>query len=109
MVPRALVPEIKRTLDDTPVSILVGPRQSGKSTLARQLVPADSYVTLDDPLPLAAATSDPDAFIAQFTQRCAVDEVQKAPDLLRAIKANVDRDRRAGRFLLTGSADVFAV
>ena len=91
------------------MAVLVGPRQSGKSTLARELVPARSYTTLDDPEPLASATSDPDGFIARFTERCTVDEVQKAPDLLRAIKASVDRDRRPGRFLLTGSADVFAV
>lgn len=103
------MPELKLALTESPVAILIGPRQSGKSTLARQLVPARSYVTLDDPGPLAAATSDPDGFIARFTELCAVDEIQKAPDLLRAIKASVDRDRRPGRFLLTGSADVFAV
>lgn len=107
--PRALLPELALALNESPVAILVGPRQSGKSTLARQLVPAGSYTSLDDPEPLAAATSDPDGFIARFTERCAVDEVQKVPDLLRAIKANVDRDRRPGRFLLTGSSDVFAV
>ena len=88
--------------------IVVGPRQSGKSTLARQVIP-ERYVSLDDPGPLAAATADPDGFIAQFTRPTALDEVQKVPDLLRAIKASVDRDRRPGRFLLTGSADVLAL
>jgi len=106
---RALLPQLELALSESPVAILVGPRQSGKSTLARQLVPAGSYTTLDDPEPLAFATADPDGFIARFKERCAIDEVQKVPDLMRAIKASVDRDRRPGRFLLTGSADVLVV
>lgn len=96
-------------LTEAPVVFLGGPRQSGKSTLAQQLIPPARYVTLDDAVPLAAATSDPDGFIGALKHGSTIDEVQRAPDLLRAIKAAVDRDRRAGRFLLTGSADVFAV
>jgi uncharacterized protein len=99
----------KAALADAPVVFLGGPRQSGKSTLAKQLIPATRYVTLDDAVPLAAATSDPDGFIGGLAHGAVIDEVQRAPDLLRAIKATVDRDRRAGRLLLTGSADVFAV
>jgi predicted AAA+ superfamily ATPase len=109
LTPRRLTREVRAALTEAPVVFLGGPRQSGKSTLAQQLVPTAQYVTLDDAVPLAAATSDPDGFVAGLANGSAIDEVQKAPDLLRAIKATVDRDRRPGRFLLTGSADVFAV
>lgn len=67
-----------------------------------------SYVTLDDPATLAAARSDPVAFIRDL-DRAVIDEVQRAPDLLLAIKRSVDEDRRPGRFLLTGSADLSAI
>jgi len=89
------------------VVFLQGPRQSGKSTLVRELLRgkhAARYVTLDDPAPLEAASSDPDAFVADLGGPVALDEVQRAPGLFRALKASVDRDRRPGRFLLTGSA-----
>jgi len=109
LTPRNLSPEASAALAEAPVVFLGGPRQSGKSTLAQQLIPPSRYVTLDDPAPLAAATSDPDGFVGGLAHGSAIDEVQRAPDVLRAIKAIVDRDRRAGRFLLTGSADVFAV
>jgi predicted AAA+ superfamily ATPase len=109
LTPRHLTHEASAALAEAPVVFLGGPRQSGKSTLAQQLIPPSRYVTLDDPAPLAAATSDPDGFVGGLAHGSAIDEVQRAPDLLRAIKAVVDRDRRPGRFLLTGSADVFAV
>ncbi len=109
LTPRKLTAAARAALSEAPVVFLGGPRQSGKSTLAQQLIPPTRYVTLDDAVPLAAATSDPDGFVSGLTHGSAIDEVQRAPDLLRAIKASVDRDRRVGRFLLTGSADVFAV
>ncbi len=110
--PRTIAPAIVRALADTPVVMLVGPRQTGKSTLVQDLVigsdPVD-YVTLDDAVTLAAATADPTGFVAGGAGLRVIDEVQRAPDLLLAIKAAVDRDRRPGRFLLTGSADVLAL
>jgi len=106
-------------LGDTPVVLLIGPRQCGKTTLVRQLAGLEreglerddkqrDYVTLDDDTVLAAARSDPAGFIRGFDS-VAIDEVQRSPELLRAIKLSVDNDRRAGRFLLTGSANILAL
>lgn len=89
--------------------LLNGARQVGKTTLARAVAagpPARRYLTLDDAAVLAAADSDPAGFLAGLDGPVIIDEVQRAPGLFRAIKAEVDRDRRPGRFLLTGSADV---
>ncbi len=109
MIPRHLKASILAALKDTPVILLVGPRQSGKTTLARSLVgkafPA-RYLSMDDPAVLAAARADPDAFLSDLKGPAVLDEVQKAPGLAPSLRALVDRDRRPGRFLLTGSADV---
>jgi len=107
--PRHLAARIEAALSDTPAVFLAGARQAGKTTLARMLVDQgrlDAYVTLDDPTRLAAATHDPEGFLAALPPRAALDEVQRAPGLFPALRAAIDRDRRPGRFLLTGSADV---
>lgn len=109
MYQRNIAHRVSALMDVHPVVLLGGARQSGKSTLVRALVDSGldaEYVTLDDPVPLAAAAGDPDAFVAGLPDRAIIDEVQRAPGLFRAIKRAVDRDRRPGRFLLTGSADV---
>jgi predicted AAA+ superfamily ATPase len=96
-------------LTDTPVVMVIGPRQCGKTTLVRQLAAQGrQYVTLDDDTVLQAARSDPAGFVRGF-DLVAIDEVQRAPELLRAIKRSVDSDRRAGRFLLTGSANILTL
>lgn len=96
-------------LTDTSVVMLIGPRQSGKTTLVRQFVTKDrDYVTLDEDTVLEAARSDPAGFARGF-DRVAIDEVQRAPELLRAIKQTVGIDRRSGRFLLTGSANILTL
>lgn len=108
MFPRALTDRVREALADTPVVFLQGPRQAGKSSLALSLVGRgglDRFVTLDEVVPLAAARTDPEGFLAGLDGSAVLDEVQLAPGLFRAIKASVDRDRRPGRFLLTGSAD----
>jgi predicted AAA+ superfamily ATPase len=110
--PRFIVPSLEAALADTPVVVVTGPRQGGKTTLVSELVPdasARRYVTLDDLVVLAAAREDPVAFISRLEGPVAIDEVQRAPDLFLPIKAAVDRDRVPGRFLLTGSADVLAL
>lgn len=109
---RFLEPLLLRALDSAPATYLAGPRQCGKSTLARAIAakahPA-RYITFDDVNALASARADPVAFVAGLTEPVVIDEVQRAPEILLPIKASIDRDRRAGRFLLTGSANVLAL
>ena len=107
--PRQLRKRVSESMLDTPVTLLVGPRQSGKTTLARQMAAAEMrYLTLDDELTLLSAKADPTGLIRSL-DRAVIDEVQRAPALLLAIKKSVDEDRRPGRFLLTGSADLMAL
>jgi hypothetical protein len=94
---------------DTPVVLLAGPRQAGKTTLVRQLAANElRYLTLDDELTLLSARADPVGMIRSL-DRAVIDEIQRAPQLLLAIKKSVDEDRRPGRFLLTGSANLMAL
>src|SRR3989344_1901610 len=109
VIQRHLTPRVLEALADTPVVLLNGPRQAGKSTLAQGVASHEHlarYLTLDDATTLAAARNDPQGFLAGFEGPVVIDEIQRAPELFLAIKAQVDRDRRPGRFLLTGSADV---
>jgi predicted AAA+ superfamily ATPase len=103
---------IKESLKDFPAVLLIGARQVGKSTVAKQLVKegiCNEYISFDDISNLQLAVADPDGFLERFTENVALDEVQRVPDLLRAIKKSVDANRRPGRFLLTGSANVLAM
>jgi len=96
-------------LADTRVVLLSGPRQSGKTTLGQKLATAGmAYMTLDNATVLAAARTDPVGFVRGL-DRAIIDEVQRAPDLMLALKESVDSDPRPGRFLLTGSADLLAL
>lgn len=105
-LPRRLTQSLRDALADTPVVCLLGPRQCGKTTLARSLAPKYGYVTFDDADTLALARSDPNGFLAALPDPVILDEIQRVPELLRALKLAVDRDRRPGRFLLTGSANL---
>lgn len=117
MYPRFITPLVQEALTDTRVVLVAGPRQSGKTTLVRALA-ADGagdgaaggrrYFTLDDASTRAAAQNDPKGFIRGLDQ-VVLDEVQRAPDLLLAIKESVDQDTRPGRFLLTGSANLMTL
>lgn len=98
--------QILEALSDTPVVVLNGPRQVGKTTLVSSLTyPGRSaFVTLDDRATLQALDEDPRAFLQRPVDTLVIDEAQLAPWLFRAVKAEVDRDRRPGRFLVTGSS-----
>jgi predicted AAA+ superfamily ATPase len=109
LVPRAITPRLLEALGDSRAVAVIGPRQSGKTTLVRDLIRAEypaTYVTLDEAATRNAALADPTGFIAELTGPTIIDEVQRAPDLLLAIKERLDRDDRPGQFLITGSANI---
>lgn len=109
VIERHLRPLIIEALDDTRVVVVLGARQVGKSTLVQAVAAEDrpaTLHTLDDQATRDAATADPTGFVAGLTLPVVVDEVQRAPDLLLAIKVRVDRDPAPGQFLLTGSANI---
>lgn len=109
MYPRFASAQVNQALADTRVVLLAGPRQAGKTTLARSLAGASrSYHTLDNASTLSAALADPTGFVRAI-DRAIIDEVQRAPELLLAIKESVDDDPRSGRFLLTGSANLMTL
>ena len=112
MKQRHITPYVLAALRDTPVVFLQGPRQSGKTTLVQSLKEDGhdtAYFTFDDAAVLAAAQSDADGFVANLPTKVILDEVQRVPDLFRAIKRSVDAQRQPGRFLLTGSANALVL
>ncbi len=106
LYPRNLARVLVEAMTDTPVVCLLGPRQSGKTTLARSLDPDRGYISLDERNYFHLAMDDPAGFIRGLPDRVTLDEVQRAPGLLTEIKRAVDDDRQPGRFLLTGSANL---
>ena len=111
LYPRFARIRLQEALADTPVVLVHGPRQCGKTTLTRMVGdPAGyTYVTFDDDVQLAAARSDPVGFVADLPDKVVLDEVQRVPDLFLALKSAVDRHRTPGRFILTGSTNVLLV
>lgn len=108
LLPRHIRPLLVEALTEARVVCLLGARQSGKSTLIRSVADDEHparYLTLDDPATLELARDDPNGFVAG-TERLVIDEIQRAPDLLMAIKRVVDTDPTRGRFLVTGSANI---
>jgi predicted AAA+ superfamily ATPase len=111
VLPRHATDAVCRRLDAFRVVVVSGARQVGKSTLARLVLERrpGTYLTLDDPLTLSQAVEDPDGLVARGRGLTVIDEVQRAPDLLRAVKLEVDRNPAPGRFLLTGSANLLGL
>jgi predicted AAA+ superfamily ATPase len=110
MYQRYIASPITEALKDTPVILINGARQTGKSTLCRQLVAEGVFdgqiMTMDDPTTLAAAQADPLGFLQGLSHHAIIDEVQRAPQLFLSIKKLVDENRKERRLILTGSADV---
>ncbi|MDL2328187.1 ATP-binding protein [Desulfosarcina sp. OttesenSCG-928-A07] len=118
---RTLTQQILEALTDTPVVFLRGARQTGKTTLVKQLADKTflsgnlsaetpwQYITLDSSTALASALNDPTGFLQELTKPVIIDEAQRAPGLMLAIKEDVDRKRHPGRYLLTGSANILAL
>ncbi|MBL4630869.1 MAG: ATP-binding protein [Paraglaciecola sp.] len=97
-----------KALDDTPVVLIHGSRQCGKTTLAQMVGEKHQYhyLTFDDVNQLNAAKSDPVGFVDNLPEKTIIDEIQRAPEIFTSIKASVDKNRKPGRFILTGSANV---
>jgi predicted AAA+ superfamily ATPase len=109
MYPRFAKARVEEALSDTRVVLISGPRQSGKTTLATEIASDKTpFLTLDDANVLRSAIDDPVGFVRGL-DRAVIDEVQRAPDLLLAIKNLVDDDKTPGRFLLTGSANLMTI
>lgn len=103
MLTRTITPTLLRLAASFPVLAMTGPRQSGKTTLARAQFGDKPYVSLEDPIERAFANEDPRGFLARFTQGAVFDEAQRWPDLFSHLQGIVDADRQPGRFILTGS------
>ena len=100
---RTIQTELLALAADFPVVAIYGPRQTGKTTLARMAFPSKPWISLEDPDILSAATHDPRGFLADFPDGAIFDEIQRAPHLLSYLQGIVDADRRPGRYILTGS------
>ena len=125
--PRHIRGQLLESLQDSPAVVIHGPRQCGKTTLAQTLCAPDhlsrsgwpvaersagleyAYFTFDDAAARNAARADPVGFVADLPERVVLDEVQRVPELFAAVKLAIDRDRRPGRFVLTGSTNVLLV
>lgn len=103
MIRRALLPTLRRSARQYPVVTLTGPRQSGKTTLARLAFPRHHYISLEDPDERRFALEDPRGFLARFAKPVILDEIQRVPDLFSYIQTAVDSRDQPGRYILTGS------
>jgi len=103
IIPRLAAGTVQRLAKGFPVVAITGPRQSGKTTLTRQLFPGKPYVSLENPEQRQFATDDPKRFLAKFADGAVIDEVQRVPSLLSWLQGLVDERQRMGDFVLTGS------
>lgn len=106
--PRLLQRHLEEALDDTPVVLVHGPRQCGKTTLAKKVgdLRGYAYISFDDVTLVAAAKADPIGFVDRLADKVILDEIQHVPEIFSSLKHAVDRKRTPGHFLLTGSANV---
>ncbi len=103
MIERNITPVLRRLASKYPVITLTGPRQSGKTTLAKSLFSDKPYVTLEDPDTRRYAIDDPRGFLSDYAQGGIFDEIQRAPELVSYLQGMVDTNPQPGRFILTGS------
>lgn len=103
LIPRQLADKLLDLTTKFPIVSLTGPRQSGKTTLLRNLLPAYQYVSLENPTTRQFATDDPNGFLKTYPGRVIFDEVQRVPDLFSYLQTKVDEDRQMGQYILSGS------
>lgn len=103
MITREILSELKLLLGEYPIVTILGPRQSGKTTLVRDILTGYQYSNLEDPEIRQFATDDPKAYLAQFRSKTIIDEIQRVPELLSYLQVLVDTEKVNGRFILTGS------
>ena len=103
MFKRQIAEELKALAKDYPVVTVIGPRQSGKTTLVQNGFPKKPYVSLEDPDVRRLALADPRSFLEQYAEGAILDEIQRAPELLSYIQTFVDKKKKKGLFILTGS------
>ena len=103
MIKRRLAKELKILITEYPVVTILGPRQAGKTTLAREFLKGYAYSNLEDPSVRSFAEEDPKAYLAQFKSKVIIDEIQRVPNLLSYIQVIVDEEKSVGKFVLTGS------
>lgn len=103
MIAREIATEMRTVLGEYPIVTILGPRQAGKTTLAKSICHEADYANLEVPETREFAQSDPKAFLAQFSGQVIIDEIQRVPILLSYIQDIVDGEKRSGRFVLTGS------
>jgi len=109
MIQRKIKPKLLEALTDSPVVLIHGARQTGKSTLVKYIAENDypaKYLTFDDAGILSAAQNNPYDFISGYEDNLVIDEVQRVPEIFLAIKSMVDKKRKPGKYILTGSANV---
>jgi hypothetical protein len=108
MFPRFVEHKLLEALQDTPVVLIHGSHQSGKTTLAQMVGQRHNYlyITFDDVNQLNSAKADPVGFIDSLPEKTILDEIQRVPEIFTSIKSSVDKNRLPGRFILTGSANV---
>ena len=102
-IKRAIYPELVELLKEYPIVTILGPRQAGKTTLAREFLKGYGYVNLEDPESREWAVSDPKAFLAALKKKTIIDEIQRVPELLSYLQVEVDQRRANGQYVLTGS------
>ena len=103
MIPRKMAGELQKQLKEFPIVTVLGPRQAGKTTLAKMELPGFDYVTLEDPETRAIADEDPRALLKRHATKTIFDEIQRAPHLLSYLQNIVDDSTINGQFVLTGS------
>ena len=107
--PRFIQGRLHEALEDSPVVLIQGPRQCGKTTLAQTACTSHAYFSFDDDAIREGTIADPIGFVANLPERVVLDEAQRVPSLFTTLKLEVDRRRAPGRFVLTGSTNVLAV